>query len=142
MRDYVIMIILFSVVAGLGALVVSDVASSEHGYNISNMTDISFNSAYNQVEYTSGIAETMGNESLSDEGLSTAGGVELLYGSTKAVIQLVAGSFLVVRNVLSSMTLSLGIPLEVGNILFGAVISILIIIIVFVVISSLTKTKM
>jgi hypothetical protein len=84
----------------------------------------------------------MGNESLSDEGLSTAGGVELLYGSTKAVIQLVAGSFLVVRNVLSSMTLSLGIPLEVGNILFGAVISILIIIIVFVVISSLTKTKM
>jgi hypothetical protein len=84
----------------------------------------------------------MGNASTSKEGLETIGGLELLFGSTRTVIQLVAGSFTITRSVFVSFTATFGIPLEIANILFGAIISIIIVIIVFVIISSLTKTKM
>jgi hypothetical protein len=141
MRDYVILLVLFGVIAGIGGLIVSDVASPTHGYNVTNMTDSSFDSAYNQVSYTTELAETMGNESFSEEGMSTLGGIELLFGATKSVFQLVGGSLSMVKNTMTSMTTSFGIPLEIANLLFGAILSIIIILIVFVIISSLTKTK-
>jgi vacuolar-type H+-ATPase subunit I/STV1 len=142
MRDYVIMLVLFGVIAGIGGLIVSDMSSPEYGYNITNMSDPSFDSAYNRATETQQLAEQMGNASTSKEGLETIGGLELLFGSTRTVIQLVAGSFNMIRETSASMAMSFGIPLEIANLLFGAIISILIIIIVFVIVSSLTKTKM
>ncbi len=142
MRDYVIMIILFSVVVGIGALIVSDISSVKEGYNVSDMSDPSFNSTYNQAQYTQGLAEQMGSAATSKEGLGLKGTIDLIFGSTVTVIQLVAGSFGIVQNTFAQMTLSLGIPLEIGNLLFGAAFSIIIVIIVFVIISSLSKTKM
>jgi hypothetical protein len=37
MRDYVIILVLFGVVAGIGGLIASDMSSSEYGYNITNI---------------------------------------------------------------------------------------------------------
>lgn len=141
MRDYVIILILFATVVGMGALIVSDMAGQE-GYNVENMSDPSFDSTYNNAKYTQGLAEQMGDAATSKEGLGLKGTLELVFGSTITVIQLVAGSFIIVRNTFTSMALSLGIPLEVGNLLFGAVFSVIIVIIVFVIISSLSKSKM
>lgn len=142
MRDYVIILIIFSAIVGIGALVVADIASEDQGYNIENMTDSTFDSAYNKAQYTNQLVEEMGNASTSKEGLGLVGGAsELLFGSTITIIQLVAGSFNVVSNVFVSMTTSFGIPLGIANLLFGAVLSIIITIIVFVIVSSLTKTK-
>jgi vacuolar-type H+-ATPase subunit I/STV1 len=142
MRDYVIILVLFSVIAGLGGLVVSDMASSDNGYNITNMSDPTFDSAYNRATETQQMAGQLGNASTSKEGLETIGGLDLLFGSTRTVIQLVAGSFSMIKETAVDMTMSFGIPLEIANLLFGAIISIIIIIIAFVIVSSLTKTKM
>lgn len=142
MRDYVIMLVLFSLVAGLGALVVNDMADPVNGYNISGVVDDSFDSAYNQANYTTSLAGELGNATTSKEGLTNVGSTaELLFGSTLTVIQLVAGSFSIVKNGFVNMVSLFGIPILVGNILFGAVLSILIITIAFVIVSSLTKTK-
>lgn len=140
MRDYLILILLFGAVAGLGGLIVSDMSDPINGYGV-NMTDPSFDGAYNQATYAQGLAEQMGNETGSSEGMDTLGGTELLFGSTKAVFQLVLGSFNMVRTTFVSMTSTFGIPLSIANILFGVVLSAIIITIVFVIISSLTKTK-
>jgi hypothetical protein len=142
MRNYLIILVLFSVFTGVGALIVADIASVDNGYGVTNMTDSDFDSAYNQASYTNNLVEQAGNVSSSNEGLSTIGSTELLFGSTKTVIQLVFGSFSIIRNVFSSMLTDFGMPPQIANLAFGAIISILIIIIVFVVISSLTKTKM
>jgi hypothetical protein len=72
----------------------------------------------------------MGNVSSSNEGLDTIGGTELLFGSTKTVIQLVFGSFAIVRNIFTASITSFGIPPTIANIAFGAILSIIIVIII------------
>jgi hypothetical protein len=141
-REWIIGLIIFSVICGIFGLVVSDMASSDNGYNVANMSDSNFDAAYNQVSNTSGIAGQMGNATVSKEGLSTFGSVELFFGSTISVIQLTFGSLSMVNNVFTNIFHSFGIPSVLANIIFPAIISIITVILVFIVVSSLTKTKM
>jgi hypothetical protein len=141
-RDYVLILIVFSLFVGLGALVVSDMASPDNGYNVANMSDPNFDSTYNKLQYTSNLVQDMGNETTSNQGLSFQGTTELLFGSTTTVIQLVFNSLSMVNTVFSGMVQTMGIPASIANLVFPAILSILTVILVFVVISSLTKTKM
>lgn len=141
-RDWVIVIILFSLFAGIGSLIAYDMADPQSGYNIENMTNDNFDSAYNKVQYAESITNQMANSTTSKEGLGLLGGVELFFGSTVTVVQIVFGSLGTVNNVFASMIGTFGIPLPLANLVFPAIIAIITTILVFVVVSSLTKTKM
>jgi len=141
-RDYVIMIIIFSVFAGIGGLIVYDMADNTNGYGVTNMTDGNFDSAYNKVQYAEGITNQMANSTTSKEGLGLLGGVELFFGSTVTVIQIVFGSLGTVNSVFGAMITTFGIPSSIANLIFPAILAIITTILVFVVVSSLTKTKM
>jgi hypothetical protein len=141
-RDYVIVLIIFSVIAGIGALIVADMASSDNGYGVANMSDPTFDSAYNKISNTTSLVGEMGNETTSNEGLGFLGTTELFFGSTITVVQLMFNSLSMVNGIFSSMVQTFGIPTAIANIIFPALLSILTTILVFVVISSLTKSKM
>jgi len=141
-RDWVIVIILFSLFSGIGGLIVYDMADSNNGYNVQNMTDGNFDSAYNNVQYAEDITNQMANSTTSKEGLGLLGSVDLFFGSTVTVIQIVFGSLGTLNNVLGSMIGTFGIPIGIANLVFPAIIAIVTTILVFVVVSSLTKTKM
>jgi hypothetical protein len=141
-RDWVICIILFSLFAGIGGLIVYDLASADNGYNIANMTDSSFDTAYNKVQYAESITQQMGNATTSKEGLGLLGTTELFFGSTWTVITIVFGSLSMLNNVLGSFMVSFGIPSSLANLVFPAIIAIVTTILIFVIVSSLTKSKM
>jgi len=141
-RDYVIIIIIFSLFAGIAGLIVYDMADSQNGYNVTNMTDGNFDNSYNKVQYAEGIVNKMENSTTSKEGLGLLGGVELFFGSTVTVIQIVFGSLDTVNDVFASFMTTFGIPPTIANLVFPALLAIITTILVFVVISSLTKTKM
>ena len=141
-RDWVVIIILFSLVVGIMNLVVYDMADPVNGYNVQNVTDPNFDSAYNKVDYASSITSNMANETTSNEGLGFLGGAELFFGSTVTVIQIVFGSLGTVNGIFASFITTFGIPPSLANIIFPAILAIITTILVFVVVSSLTKTKM
>jgi hypothetical protein len=142
MRDYVIILVFFSLFVGISGLIVSDLSGVSEGYNISNLSEDSFDDTYNKMDYVNDLSSKLGNSTTSKEGLTILGTIDMVFGSTLTVIQLVGNSFSVVRDIFTNMVSLFGIPVEIGNILFGAILSIIIIIIAFVIISSLTKTKM
>ena len=141
LRDWVIMIIIFSLFVGIAGLIVYDMADADQGYDVQNMTDGNFDSQYNQVEYTSQITNQMANASTSKEGLGLVGTAEMFFGSTWTVIQIVFGSLSIVNGVFSGFAVSFGIPPQISNLIFPGIIAIITTIIIFVVVSSLTKSK-
>ncbi len=140
MRDYVIILILFSVIVGLLALVISDLSSVNNGYNVPNITDSSFDGTYNKLENTTSLINTGANETSGGLG-NLLGGADVFFSSTVTIFSLVFNSFGLVSGVFASFITSFGIPLPIANLIFPAVLSIITAIIIFVVISSLTKTK-
>lgn len=140
-RDYVIILIIFSVFAGIGALIVTDIASEDTGYD-TNISNSNFDSSYNKMEDLTELSSQLSNATTSSSGLGLlGGGIEIIFTATVAVIKLVFDSFSMVNGVFTSMVTSFGIPLSIANIIFPALLSIITVILVFVVISSLTKTK-
>ena len=141
-RDWVITIIIFSLFAGIAGLIVYDLSDPVNGYNVANMTDGNFDAAYNQIQYSEGITKQMADASTSKEGLGLLGGAELFFGSTVTVIQIVFGSLGTVNSVFGAMIGTFGVPPGLANLIFPGLLAIITTILVFVVISSLTKTKM
>lgn len=142
-RDYMIALVIFSLVAGIGGLLVADITSEGAGYNVPNVTDANFDDTYNRLSELDSTIGQMGNSTKSKEGLGILGGVaEGFFGATISVINLMFDSFSIVNDTLAAFVESFGIPPQLANLIFPAIIMILTIIIVFVVISSLTKTKM
>ena len=140
MRDYVIILILFSAIVGIGALVVSDISSSDNGYGV-NISDPNFDSTYNKIEQTTSLTDNMKESTFSSQGLGLIGTFEVMFGATRSVFQLIGGSFGLINSLFASLAVSLGIPLVIANILFGAILSIIIVIIIFIILSSLSKVK-
>lgn len=141
-RDYIVVLIIFSAIAGLGALMVSDLTSQANGYNVVNVSDPSFDSAYNKLESTRSLVDTSSNASRTGLGKLLGSGADNFFSSTLVVLDLAFGSFTTVNSVFASMSESFGIPSTIANIIFPAILAILTTIIVFVVISSLTRSKM
>jgi hypothetical protein len=142
-RDYLIMLVIFSLFTGIAALIVADLSSEGSGYNVTGIVDEDFEDTYNRINELEGTIGQMGNATKSKEGLGILGGVaEGFFGATISVIELTFSSFSIVRETLVAMMYSFGIPPIIANLAFSAIMMILTIIIVFVVVSSLTKTKM
>jgi len=142
-RDYMIALVIFSFVAGIGGLLVTDITGSNAGYNVSNVSNPDFDDTYNRLSELDSTIGQMGNSTKSKEGLGILGGVaEGFFGATISVINLMFDSFSIVSDTLTAFVESFGIPPQIANLIFPTIMMIITIIIIFVVISSLTKTKM
>jgi hypothetical protein len=140
-RDYVIMLILFFLIAGIGALLVSDISSNGEGYNVNNMSNPSFDANYNKLSETAGDMARAGNQTRTGLG-KLLGNVDVFFSSTSTVLDIVFGSFTMVNAIFSNFAQDFGMPPQIANLIFPALLAIITTIIVFVAISSLTKSKM
>lgn len=140
-RDWVIVIVLFGAVIGLGALSVVDIASSSNGYN-SNITDPGFQSRYDTLTNISKDIYTAQNATASGVGLSTTSTFTIVFKATFSIISIVFGSFNIVNQVFVNFANDFGVPSAVANIFFGAILVIAIAVIIFVIISSVSQGKL
>ncbi len=141
-RDYVIVLIIFGMVIGLGFLFVADMASSESGYNVSGMIDESFQGKYDTLTDTSQDVYAMQNATASGEGLSTISTFTVVFKATFSIISIIFGSFGLVNSVFSNFALDFGVPSIVANIFFPGILVIAIAIIIFVIVSSVSQGKL
>jgi len=135
-RDWVIALVLFS---GLMALMVLMVASQADTYNTPGIVDDEVAADFANLEETTTIASTA-FESASDKGgLSVATSFGLIFNSGFTVISLVFNSVSISTAWLASFGELMGIPTAVSAVLFSLLISIVMIILVFVIISTTTR---
>ena len=141
-RDWVIVLILFGAVLSLAYLSVADIASSESGYGVENMTDSGFQERYDTFTRTSQDIYLAQNATASGEGLSTTSTFTTTFKATFSVISIVFGSFSLANDAMGNFATDFGVPSAVANIIFPALLAILIAVIIFVVISSVSQGKL
>jgi hypothetical protein len=135
-RDWVIAAILFS---GIIGLLVLQVESLSNTYDVENITSDEFSEKFDKFDEHTGYAQSMWNQTTGEGGLSTIGTYEILFKSTFGVINLVFTSVTTVGSQMFGFTEYFGIPSEVGFLFFTILASLLSVIIVFIVISSVSR---
>ncbi len=141
-RDWVIVLILFGVITGIGALVVVDMANSETGYNVTNMTDEDFQDRYDTLAETTDDIYKMRNVTASGEGISVISAFTTVFTATFSVISITLGSFGLANTAMINFAEDFGVPSVIANVIFPAILVIIIAIIIFVIISSVSKGRM
>lgn len=141
-RDFIICLVLFGAVVLLGYLIVVDISSSKTGYNITNMTDEDFEDRYDTLTESSSKIYEMRNETISEEGMSSVSAVYQFFTAGITVISLIFSSISIVNDTFVNFGNDFGIPSAVSSIIFGAIFVIIIAMLVFIIISSVTKGKM
>ena len=141
-RDFIIILALFGAITGIGALIVVDIASSESGYNVTNMTDETFQSNYDTLTDISDDVDLMKNATASGEGINVVSTYTTVFKATFNVITLIFRSPILMRNVFVSFADDFNIPSGVANIMFTLILTISLAIIIFVIISSVSKGRM
>lgn len=135
-RDWVVGAILFS---GVIALLVLQVGSMVDQYDAQNITSDEFSEKFNKFEDNTDIAKQMWNKTTGEGGLSTVGTFDILFKSTFSVISLVFSSVSLAGTQIFAFTEYFGVPSEVGFLFFSIMMSILSVIIVFIIISSVSR---
>lgn len=139
-RDYVIILIIFSAIIALSAVLVANMASPGEGYNTPDIIDSDFAERYSNLEDLTDDINTAGNQTRG--GLSKLlGSVGTFFSSTVTVFDIVFGSFSLINTMFANFIEDFGVPSSVANIIFPAILGIITTIIIFVVISSLTQSK-
>ena len=142
LRDFIIILVLFGLISGTGYLVVEDIASSSKGYDVANMTDESYQSRYDTLTESSSKIYQMQNKTASEEGLSMKSTYYTFFQATFGVISLVFGSFGMAETTMNTFAQDIGMDSALANLVFGAILVIAICIIVFVVISSVSRGRL
>ena len=122
-------------------MIVADIASVESGYGVENMTDESYRERYDTLTDTTEDIYLMQNATSSEEGLSVVSTYTTMFKSTFSVIGLVFGSFDVARLTMKNLAQDIGMDSNLANLFFGAILTIIISIIIFVILSSITKGR-
>jgi|SRR6056297_376460 len=135
-RDWVVAAILFS---GIIALLVLGVGSVADNYDKENITSDSFQDKFDKFENNTKLAQSMWNQSSGEGGLSTVGTFDVLFKATFGVISLVFDSVKIAGQQMFSFIGYFGVPSEVGLLFFTILSSILAVLIVFIVISSVSR---
>jgi len=141
-RDWIIVLILFGVITGIGALVVVDMADSSTGYNVTNMTDEDFQERYDTLSDTTGDVYKMQNVTASGEGISVISTYTTVFKATFSIISIIFGSFGLANAAMINFAQDFGVPSVIANVIFPALLVIIITIIIFVIISSVSKGRM
>lgn len=141
-RDWIIMLVIFGVITGLGSLFVADMASVETGYNVSGIVDPNFQENYDTLTESSTDIYKMQNATASGEGMSVISTYTEVFKATFSIISIIFGSLSIVNNVLSNFATDFGVPTAVANIMFPAILVMIIAILVFIIISAVSKGRM
>lgn len=141
-RDWIMMLIIFGVITSLGFLFVADMAGTDTGYNVSGMIDEDFQSDYDTLTETTTDVYKMQNATASGEGMSVISTYTAVFKATFSIISLIFGSLGMVNNMLTQFAIDFGVPTVVANIMFPAILVMIIATLVFVIISAVSKGRM
>jgi len=141
-RDWIIILVLFGLVSGIGYIIVVDVSSSDKGYNVTNMTDESYQSRYDTLTESSSKIYQMQNATSSEEGMSVVSTYTTMFKSTFTVIGVVFGSFGMFTTTMNNFAEDIGMDSTLANIVFGGILVIIICIVVFIIISSISRGRL
>ncbi len=140
--DFILVLVLFGAVVLLAYLFIGDMASSDRGYDVPNMTDENFEDRYDTLTESSTTIYEMQNATSSEQGMTTISTFTTIFTATFSIISLVFGSIGMVNTTFSNFATDFGVPSAVANIIFPAILVIIIVIIVFVVISSVSRGRL
>ena len=135
-RDWIIGTILFS---GIIALFVLAAGGMVDEYGTPNVTSPAFEQTFDRLSNHTHIAGKMWNATSSEEGLSTVGTFTLLFSSTFEVIRLVFNSVGLAGKSMFGFTEYFGVDSTVAFTVFTIAFACLSVVIVFIVISSLSR---
>lgn len=141
-RDWMIMLIVFGVITGLGFLVVSDIAGSDAGYNVTGMVDEDFQDNYDTLSDASSDIYKMQNATSSGEGMSVISTYTAVFKATFSIVSIIFGSLGSVSGILANFAEDFGVPTAIANIIFPGILVMIITILVFVVISAVNQGRM
>lgn len=141
-RDWIMILILFGAVTAIGYLIVADMANSSTGYDVDNMTDESFQDNYDTLTETTSTIYQMQNATRSEEGMSVLSTYTTMFTATFSIISLIFGSFGMASNTMTNFAVDFGVPSSLANIIFPAILVLLIVAIIFVVISSVSRGRL
>lgn len=140
LRDFVIAGLLLS---GMIALVVLMIASVQNNYPGSDLTDPTFQSKYDKLTEISSLVELGRNTTASGEGFDFKGTFDVAFQSTFTVIQLGFATLSLFTSMGDSIIEDFAfLDSTVVTIMFILVMAIMTTIIVFVVISSISRSKL
>ena len=137
-RHWFVVLILFGVFIALGGLMVSDMADK---YNEPSIEDESFADNYDTVSSTNEDITQMRESVEGKSGRQTISPYITMFKSTFTAIDVVMSSFSNANAVTKNMAQDMGIPPEVANIIFPAIITIIIGLIIFVIISAVSRGR-
>jgi len=137
-RHWFVVLILFGVFIALGGLMVSDMADN---YNEPDIEDESFADNYDTVSSTNEDITQMRESVEGKSGRQTISPYITMFKSTFTAIDVVMSSFSNANAVTKNMAQDMGIPPEVANIIFPAIITIIIGLIIFVIISAVSRGR-
>jgi len=140
-RDFIVMLVLFGLITGIGFLVVVDISSSESGYDVQNMTDAKYQTRYDTLTNSSRSIYEMQNKTTEKEGMNIISVYTTVYKATMSVISLVFGSVGMVYSVIINLGEDIGIDSALVNLVGAGLLVILISIIIFAVLSSVSKGR-
>lgn len=141
-RDFIVVLVLFGIVTGIGALIVVDVADYETGYGVENMTDKNFQERYDSLSETTKNVELMQNATTSTEGLKLDSIYTEIFSGTFNIVGIIFGSFGVLFSTLSNFMSDFGVPSGLANLMAGGIFAIILSTIIFVIMSSISKGRM
>lgn len=135
-RDFVLAMLLFS---GIIAMAVIAVNSHANDYNNPNVIDEDFSDNFDRFENSTSTATELFDSARSKEGLSLVGTFDVLFSSTFVIISLVFDSVGAVFEQVSTFGSYFGIPSAVSRVFFSILLAALSILIVFIIISSVSR---
>jgi len=138
-RHWIIAFTVFTAIIGLSYLMIQGFATE---YNKENIIDSNFNKTYNKYSNLQSSVSSMLEESRGKEGLSFVGTFTTLFGVTITIIQLVFASLSLPGAMLKQFALDVGAPSEVATIIFTLPLIIITAMIVFIIISSISRGKL
>jgi len=141
-RDYFVCLVLFGMLTGMGALMVVSMADSKTGYDIENMTNDAYQERYDTLTNASAGIYKMSNETASKGGMSVLSTYTTMFSATFTVISIVLSSFGIVEDAGAYLMTDAGVPSVLGNLVMGGIMAIIVGILVFVIISSISRGKL
>jgi len=134
--SWIMAVVIFS---GIIALFVIQSNAMVTTYDVPNVTSEKFSSNFDKFEENTQTVGEIWNKTSGEGGLSTVGTYEVLFKGTFGVLNLVLSSITLAGSQMFSFSEYFGIPSEVAFIFFTIMFSLLMIAIVFLIISSVSR---
>ena len=137
-RDFLIAGIFLMGVIALMILMVQGMADN---YDRQDLVDEAFSANYDKLQNVTDPVGVLLDETSSGDGLSFKGAFDVAFGAAFVGIQLIFGIFGLFSSVFVNVLSDFGVPSAIGNILFIVAFSTVIVTVIFVWLSSISRGK-